>query len=182
MVRIPFISDRESYEDTLEHGGCDVGFVYGAPNDYESRIRFMGAQYDITHNWDFGNDVPDVLVVPEEEQEAVDSSEIENLEELGVDVQEPYRELDTTADDVDSALDVADGGDTVHGFTSDYHGWKCDLTARKAFGMYGDDNTYRTFAFDTYIGKREQPCKRNFFAQTADVFLRQRDAVENLDR
>lgn len=182
VVRIPFIGEKMSYPDILEEGGFDIGLVYGAPNSYESRTRFMGAQSDVLHNHRYGNNLPDAVVVPEKEQEAVDDEFLEALEEIGVDVQEPYRELETTSDDVEAMLEVAGDGDTVHGFTSDYHGWKCELTARKVFEMYGNDNISRTFGFETDFFRRELPSRRNFLAQTLDYFQRQKSNAESMDR
>lgn len=167
LVGMPFL--RDLYDNLLDLGGPDVGFVYGAPNAYEGRTRVIGAQSDAIHNYKAGNEVPEVLVVPEDEQESVDDSEIELLEDLGCEVQEPDIELSTTADDIVSGLGVAGEGDVVHGFTSDYHGPKCHTNGWAAFNFRGDDNNYRTFAFGTDICRREKPWIRNVFVQTVDI-------------
>ena len=159
----------KGYEASLEDGGPDVGHVFGAPNEYESLTRFFGAQSDLIHNMLNGNKLDDkVLIVPEDVQEDVPDRDLQYLEDRGVLVQTPDRELYTTADDWKSARDIAGEGDRIHGYTSDYHGLKTHITGKVSLDFFGE-NTVHTFGFDTERDERENILKHNMLAQTGDT-------------
>jgi hypothetical protein len=168
-AQVSWVDRRLGYENSLEAEGPDVGHVFGAPNSYEARTRFFGGQSDLLHNLEYGNSLDGkVLILPEDIQNSMPDEEVEFLENEGVVVQTPDRELYTTADDWKSARDIASRGDRIHGYTSDYHGWKTHATGRLALDTLGN-NRIHTFAFSTDREERENILKHNLLAQSADT-------------
>jgi hypothetical protein len=168
-AQVSVVDRLVGYKTSLEAEGPDVGHVFGAPNEYESRTRFHGGESDLLHNLGYGNSLDGkVLIMPEDVQEAAPEESIEFLEEEGVLIQTPDRDLYTTADDWKSARDIASNGDRIHGYTSDYHGIKTHLTGRLAMDTFGD-NLVHTFAFETERERRENPLKHNVLAQSGDT-------------
>lgn len=167
------LKDRD-YEDTLDDGGPDVSVVLGAPNDYERRTRYKGAESDIYYNMEEGG-LPNAVIIPEREQK-LNEEDVGALQELDLEVLTPDYDLRTTFDDFKTPLDIASPGEKVHAYTSDYHRFKTDRTGQ--FMITGGSIGLETFGFETDITERENLLKHNFFAQSADI-LRQKSMAKD---
>ncbi len=159
------VSPFRSYSQLLEQGTPDVVLPLGAPNEHEENVRFLGAESDIVHNYNTGNDLSDTtLLVPNDID--LEKYAIDVLEELEVEVQETD-ELYTTFDDWKSAEDITSSKDTIHGHTSDYHGKKAHITGWSLVDFL-DGRDVNTFGYRTQKDRREIPWKHNDLMQTLD--------------
>jgi len=163
------VSPFDDYNQILEKNPPDILHVFGAPNEYEARNRYHGAESDILHNLENANNISDTtIILPEQVQNAAPEESIQQILNMGANIQTPDRELYTTSDDWKSARDIASPGDTINGHTSDYHGIKTHLTGWTTLEL-SEDYKINTFGFPTDRNRRRNILKHNTFAQTGDT-------------
>lgn len=162
------LSPFQTYEKLTEKYVPDVIMPLGAPNKDEELIRYAGAESDVLHNLNRGNDLDGTIFLIPSDMSVDEGFLTSELEDHGV-VFQYTDELYTTFDDWKAVEDITSNNDRIHGHTSDYHAKKAHVTGWSLLDFL-DNRDVQTFGFKTERNEREDFWKHNDVVQSLDSF------------